>query len=464
MSSSSERSSTRRTTRRRRPVQLAQLSEQLNYDLVTFQDHPYQPAFLDTWTLLTWVAAQTSRIRVSGNVLNVPLRQPAVLARAAASLDLLSGGRFDLALGAGGFWDAIEAMGGRRLEPGQAVQALEEAIDIIRGVWDSDNRTPLRVDGEFHHVHGAKRGPAPAHDIPIWIGAYKPRMQRLVGRKADGWLPSLGYLKPGALTAGNAVIDEAAGAAGREPRDIRRILNVMGQFGSRTSGPLKGPVEHWLEVLLPLAVEDGIGTFILGSDDPRTLQTFAAGGHPGTARGGVGASAAPGAIAGASSRSVAVRGKRRSGIDYDALPASSRGRRRRARRRAVFAGAVDLSARRFARSGAAGRIDRPRSSTRWRSPGPRTCRWPSAAAGHGISGRSTNDGGIVIDLSRMNTIEVTDKETRRVRIEAGCALDGRRRGARAVRLGAQLRATTAGSGSAGWPPPAASAGWPASTA
>src|SRR5689334_24437465 len=104
------------------PVGLARLSEELGYDLVTFQDHPYQPRFLDTWTLLTWVAAQTERIRVSGNVLNLPLRQPAVLARAAASLDLLSGGRFDLGLGAGGFWDAIEAMGGPRRTPAQAVQ------------------------------------------------------------------------------------------------------------------------------------------------------------------------------------------------------------------------------------------------------------------------------------------------------------------------------------------------------
>ena len=152
-------------------VRLAELSEASGYDLVTFQDHPYQPAFHDTQTLLAWVAARTERIHLSANVTNLPLRQPAVLARAAASLDLLSGGRFELALGAGGFWDAIEAMGGRRLTPGQAVEALSEAIDVIRGVWSPGERARLEVDGTYYRVSGAKRGPAPAHNIPIWIGA-----------------------------------------------------------------------------------------------------------------------------------------------------------------------------------------------------------------------------------------------------------------------------------------------------
>src|ERR671924_2203909 len=72
-------------------VALAQLTERAGLDLVTFQDHPYQSAFLDTWTLLTWVAAKTDTVRVSANVLNLPLRPPAVVARAAASLELVSG-------------------------------------------------------------------------------------------------------------------------------------------------------------------------------------------------------------------------------------------------------------------------------------------------------------------------------------------------------------------------------------
>src|SRR5690606_6114554 len=159
-----------------------------------FQDHPYQSRFLDTWTLLSYVAAQTRRISVAPNVINLPLRPPAVLARAAASLDLLSEGRFELGLGAGAFWDAIVAMGGRRLSPGESITALSEAIDIIRGVWDGERRGGLRLEGTHYQVSGMTRGPSPAHDISIWLGAYKPRMLRLIGEKADGWLPSLGYL------------------------------------------------------------------------------------------------------------------------------------------------------------------------------------------------------------------------------------------------------------------------------
>ncbi|MDR0344531.1 MAG: LLM class flavin-dependent oxidoreductase [Nocardiopsaceae bacterium] len=255
-------------------VGLAQLAERSGLDLVTFQDHPYQPRFLDTWTLLSYAAARTSRVRLAANVLNLPLRQPAVVARSAASLDLLTGGRVELGLGAGAFWDAIEAMGGRRLRPGQAVQALSEAIEIIRAIWRQDEPGVLRVDGEFYQVNGAKRGPAPAHGIGIWLGAYGPRMLALTGRVADGWLPSLGYLEPSGLAPGNAAIDEAAEAAGRRPADIIRLVNVSGTISRRATGFLHGPPGHWAENLAELALRDGLSGFILASDDPAMIQTF----------------------------------------------------------------------------------------------------------------------------------------------------------------------------------------------
>jgi alkanesulfonate monooxygenase SsuD/methylene tetrahydromethanopterin reductase-like flavin-dependent oxidoreductase (luciferase family) len=258
------------------PVRLAELSEHLGYDLVTFQDHPYQPRFLDTWTLLSWVAARTDRIHVSGNVLNLPLRPPAVLARAAASLDLLSRGRFELGLGAGGFWGAIGAMGGRTLTAGQSVDALSEAIDVIRAIWNVDDRSVLRVGGEFYRLEGAKRGPAPAHDIPILLGAYKPRMLRLTGRKADGWLPTLARLEPGDFQRASAIIDQAATDAGRDPRAIRRLVNISGTFTAAGGGFLTGPTSQWVDDLLPYVLQDGVGTFIVLGDEPAVLERFAA--------------------------------------------------------------------------------------------------------------------------------------------------------------------------------------------
>ncbi len=251
-------------------IELAVAADRLGLDLVTFQDHPYQPSFLDTWTLLTYIAARTERVRVSGNVLSLPLRPPAVLARAAASLDILSGGRFELGIGAGAFWDGIAAMGGRRLTAGQAVGALREAIAIIRDLWDTDSRGIVRHEGEFYSVSGAKRGPQPAHDIEIWVGSYKPKMLALTGEIGDGWLPTLEYLPRGvdSLPEHNARIDEAASAAGRSPAAIRRLLNIMNvQFSANGRGLLQGPPKQWVEHLADLALTHGVTTFLIGGDD-----------------------------------------------------------------------------------------------------------------------------------------------------------------------------------------------------
>lgn len=258
-------------------VDMAVVADRVGLDLATFQDHPYQPGFHDTWTLMAFAAAKTEKIRLSANVLNLPLRQPAVIARSAASLDLLSGGRVELGIGAGGFWDAIVAMGGTRLTPGESIEALEEAIEIIRGIWATDAPGRLVVDGSFHRVSGAKRGPKPAHDIGIWVGAYKPRILRMTGRAADGWLPSLAYLPGGPrdLTAMNAHIDDGATRAGRDPRAVRRLLNVSGQFTPAGQGLLVGPPEQWVDDLTGIALEYGISGFILAADDPATIERFA---------------------------------------------------------------------------------------------------------------------------------------------------------------------------------------------
>ena len=163
---------------------------------MTIQDHPYQAKHLDAWTLLSVIAARTTSVRVAPNVANLPLRPPVVLARSVATLDRLSGGRVELGLGTGAFWDAIVAAGGTRLTPGESIESLTEAIEVIRAVWAGDGAPSVRVEGQHHRVVGLHPGPAPAHPVEIWLGAYKPRMLRLTGRLADGWLPSMGYAEP----------------------------------------------------------------------------------------------------------------------------------------------------------------------------------------------------------------------------------------------------------------------------
>jgi hypothetical protein len=95
-------------------------------------------------------------------------------------------------------------------------------------------------------------------------------------RLADGWLPTLDYLQPGELAAGNARIGEAASDAGRHPGDIRRLLNISGRFGPGGNGLLDGPPGARAEQLADLALTDGVSTFILASDDPDDIRAYAA--------------------------------------------------------------------------------------------------------------------------------------------------------------------------------------------
>jgi len=240
-----------------RPLRLAVLADELGFDIVGIQDHPYQRRFFDTWTLVTAIAMRTERIVVFPDVANLPLRPPAMLAKAAATLDILSGGRLELGLGAGGFWQGIAAYDGPTLTPAESVSALEEAVQVIRLLWSGEHG--IRFDGEHYHLRGAHSGPLPAHAIGIWLGAYKPRMLSIVGRLADGWVPSLGYVKPDDLLDGNRRIDAAATAAGRDPKAIRRVLNA---------GPVDAPT------LVSLTTEYGMDTFLL-TDDEDEMRAYA---------------------------------------------------------------------------------------------------------------------------------------------------------------------------------------------
>jgi alkanesulfonate monooxygenase SsuD/methylene tetrahydromethanopterin reductase-like flavin-dependent oxidoreductase (luciferase family) len=271
----------------RQALVLAQIADETGLDLVAMQDHPYNATFLDTWTLLATIGAQTQHVRLLPDVLNLPLRPPAVLAKAAATLDLLTGGRFEMGLGAGGFWDAIVGYGGPRRTPAEAVAALEEAMQVMRALWQ-----PMGADqaitfaGKQYHLDGAQPGPAPAHPIGIWLGVNGPRMLQLTGASADGWVVSAGYVPPEVLPERQDAIDSAARAAGRDSSAIRRAYNVAGvvlQPGDpvitpRRSGILVASADEWVETLTRYYHNLRMDTFIFwaaGREQERQARLFA---------------------------------------------------------------------------------------------------------------------------------------------------------------------------------------------
>jgi alkanesulfonate monooxygenase SsuD/methylene tetrahydromethanopterin reductase-like flavin-dependent oxidoreductase (luciferase family) len=258
------------------PVRLARAADEAGFDLVGIQDHPYQWRFFDTWTLIAYLAAGTERVRFFPDVANLPLRLPAILAKSAASLDVLTSGRVELGLGAGAFWDAVVAMGGPRRTKPEAVEAFSEAVDIIRLVWSGERG--VRYEGEHYRVAGLHTGPKPAHDMGIWVGAGGKRMLGLIGEKCDGWVPSSSWAGRDVLTAGNRRIDEAADRAGRDPGGIRRILNVMGSIRPDRARDFEGPSTYWVDELSSLVTEVGMDTFIFwpADDEEAQIEQFAA--------------------------------------------------------------------------------------------------------------------------------------------------------------------------------------------
>ncbi len=252
---------------------LVRLAEDLGLDLIGIQDHPYQRRYLDTFALIAALAARTERLTFFPDVACLPLRPPAVLAKTAASIDVLSGGRFELGLGAGAFWDAIAGYGGPRRPPGEALAALEEAIEVVRLLWSGERS--LRFSGEHYSLAGVHSGPVPAHPMGIWLGVGGPRALALTGRAADGWVPSLPGMPVETLAEKHAIIDESARAAGRDPSEIRRVANVNGVItDGPTHGYLRGPADQWADELTELALIHGFDGFVLWPDaDPSEQAT-----------------------------------------------------------------------------------------------------------------------------------------------------------------------------------------------
>lgn len=253
-------------------ARIAAIADESGLEYAGVQDHPYNSGFTDTLTHITWLAARTKRVRFFTNVANLPLRAPAMLAKQAATIDLLSGGRFELGLGAGAFGDAIEGMGGPRRSAGQARQALSEAIDIIRASWAGQ---PFGYEGQHYQVPDLNPGPRPAHEIGVWLGVVGPRAVRLVGAKADGWTVSAPYVPPGRLGELNDIITSSARDAGRDPDRLVRLYNLMGLISPSRRDLFHGPADHWVETLTVLYTDHQMNTFVFWPEDDRERQSRA---------------------------------------------------------------------------------------------------------------------------------------------------------------------------------------------
>ncbi|MGH2776435.1 MAG: LLM class flavin-dependent oxidoreductase [Actinomycetota bacterium] len=260
-----------------RAAATARAIESADLEFIGIQDHPYQRRFFDTWTLMSALVPLTERVHFVTDVANLQLRPAPMLAKAAASLDVISGGRIELGLGAGGFPEAVQAMGGPVRNAAERVDALEEAIELMRQMWSGS--PSVSFDGEHYSLRGHKPGPTPAHRIEIWLGALGPRMLRLTGSAADGWIPSLSYVPPEKALVMNARIDEAAEAAHRNPTEIRRAYNVMGSIGVGHAPGMAGPPKRWIEHLTSYVLDVGMDTFLFWPTSDDRLVQFEVFGH-----------------------------------------------------------------------------------------------------------------------------------------------------------------------------------------
>jgi alkanesulfonate monooxygenase SsuD/methylene tetrahydromethanopterin reductase-like flavin-dependent oxidoreductase (luciferase family) len=257
---------------------LARTAEDSGLDHLAVQDHPYQPGHLDAWTLITYLSAVTDRISFLTGVADLQLRPPVMLAKAAASLSVLTDGRMQLGVGGGGIPDAIASMGGPARRGQDMVTFTEESLGILRTALAGD---VVLLHSPYHAIDGYRAGPVPPKPVELWLGAQKPKMLAVTGRSADGWIAPLNiYLPPREVPSRQRIIDEAATDAGRAPSTLRRVYNVIGVIGDHGHGSspgLVGDVRRWVDTLTEWAVELGFDTFVFwpATDPERQLALFA---------------------------------------------------------------------------------------------------------------------------------------------------------------------------------------------
>jgi probable F420-dependent oxidoreductase len=232
--------------------------------------------FHEPFVLFGYLAAITGVELVTGIIIS-PQRQTALLAKQAAEVDILTGGRFRLGLGIG--WNAVEyeALGQDFRTRGRR---QEEQVGLLRRLWTERSITH---EGQFDRVTGAGLWPWPVQrPIPVWLGGSSVPAYKRMGRLADGWFPQM---PPGpALDEAMAAVAEAAGRAGRDPATLGMEGRVA--FGGRESQKLVDTVERWREIGATHLAINTMGSGLSGLDAHMAALSVAAdalqlGGGPG---------------------------------------------------------------------------------------------------------------------------------------------------------------------------------------
>jgi FAD/FMN-containing dehydrogenase len=376
-------------------VALAVHAEELGYDLVAFPDR-LEEGGAEAWSLAAWAAARTSKVQVAATRLQMTVRPASIVARAAASLQLLSGGRGMLVLGSG------SAAG--------EVAVAEEAVAVIRSLWDTTHRRRVSQAGTHHRLAGAEPGPALDREVPLWLAGSGSAVAALAGQVADGWMVDLDEVGVDGFAELTLVLDRAAAEAGRDVREVRRAVTL-------TSGEALD-----VDALVALVVDHGVSLVVLrveGAAESVTLMRTVIGEVAPAVRQGAERALPLGALSSRLLRRADVRARRRPDIAYDEIPEELA-------ETVVEPGDAAYAKVRstYLRGGNPGLVLRPGSVPQVASAlafARDHLHLPLGirSGGHGISGRSTNDGGLVIDVGRLNEITVLDEAARLVRIGPG---------------------------------------------
>ncbi|MFA5787304.1 MAG: LLM class flavin-dependent oxidoreductase [Actinomycetota bacterium] len=213
-----------------RVLQVASQAEALGFDEGWVSDHLFlslaryggpsdRRESLEAWATMAAVAASTTRLRVGSLVLCQAFRPPSLLAKMAATLDVASGGRLDLGLGAGWYEEEFAALGIPFERPGVRLAQLEEALGVIAAMFE---RSPASFEGRFYRVEGAHNEPKPLQvpRPPLWVGGKGDRLLGVVARAADGWNFCWRFTEE-TFRDRLAVLARACEAAGRDPVGVR---------------------------------------------------------------------------------------------------------------------------------------------------------------------------------------------------------------------------------------------------